>query len=51
MAHQFKIMVVEQMADIILAARKIVVKTDHVIAFGQQAFTKVGTDETGSARY
>ena len=50
MAHQLEVVVVHQVAYVVLAAREIVIQTDHVVALAEQSLTKMGTDESGSAR-
>ena len=47
-ADDFEVGVFQQMADVALVSREVVVDADDVVALFKQAFTQVGTDESGT---
>ena len=48
---QLEVMTVQQLPDIILATGKIVIQTNHIIAFSDKTRTEMGTDKAGASRY
>ena len=50
-SDQFKAWMSHPLGNILLAAREIVIKTDHFLAGLHQAINQMGTDETGSTRH
>ena len=50
-AHQFEIGIRQQMHDVRLAARKIIVQTNDLMALSEQIPAQMRTDEPGASRY
>jgi hypothetical protein len=41
MAHELKVVIANEMADVVLAAREVVVEADDIVTVIQQPFAKV----------
>jgi len=48
-ALRLEIQIVEEMRDILLSAREVVVDAEHVVAFGEKPFAKMRAQESGPA--
>lgn len=51
MPNEFEMGVIHQMKDVVFAAGKEIINTKNIVAVTDKTFTKIGTEETGTAGY
>src|SRR5579883_3057073 len=50
-AHRLEVRFLEEMSDVVLAAREVVVDREHVVALRHQTFAEMRAEEAGATRY